>query len=175
MTANDAGGNVRIYSCQLYDNGTLVRDFVPCVNPYGEVGLYDKVTGGFFGNGGSGNLIAGPAKEPLPMYNRWIQTSSPSSGTVSGFKPIETAWTAHHAGIRNMGGSAKYNCDTGGTWYAAIGQYGQWDSGSGYYIPGADGLSHTSTELWVRTDRLSNETQLNIYKEMTTAKDFIEF
>ena len=171
------GGAIgRLYSMKIYkSNGTLVRDFVPCVNPYGEVGMYDKVTGGFFGNSGTGYFRAGTTREPLPMYNRWVQTSSPSSGTVSGFKPIETAWTAHHAGIRNMGGSAKYNCDTGGTWYAAIGQYGQWDAAGGLYIPGADGGNHRSTELWIRTDRLSNETQLNIYKEMTTAKDFIEF
>ena len=31
----------RIYSCQIYDNGTLVRDFIPAMNASGEEGLYD--------------------------------------------------------------------------------------------------------------------------------------
>lgn len=31
----------RIYSCQIYDNGTLVRDFIPAKNASGEAGLYD--------------------------------------------------------------------------------------------------------------------------------------
>lgn len=39
----------RIYSCQIYDNGTLVRDYIPCVNPEGYFGLYDLVTDEFYG------------------------------------------------------------------------------------------------------------------------------
>lgn len=39
----------RIYSCQIYDNGILVRDYIPCVNPEGRFGLYDKVTCEFHG------------------------------------------------------------------------------------------------------------------------------
>lgn len=46
--------SIRIYTCQIYDNGTIVRDFVPCVNPDGEIGLYDRVTKTFFGNAGTG-------------------------------------------------------------------------------------------------------------------------
>lgn len=38
----------RIYSCQIYDNGTLVRDYIPCVNPEGYFGLYDSITKTFF-------------------------------------------------------------------------------------------------------------------------------
>lgn len=56
---NNAGqvqwnASARVYSCQIYDNGTLVRDFIPCINPSGAVGLYDKVTKAFFGNAGTG-------------------------------------------------------------------------------------------------------------------------
>ena len=49
----------RIYSCQIYDNGTLVRDFVPCKNPSNAVGLYDLVNGQFYGNSGTGSFTAG--------------------------------------------------------------------------------------------------------------------
>ena len=44
----------KIYSCKIYDNGTLVRDYVPCVNPSGAVGLYDLVGKKFYGNAGTG-------------------------------------------------------------------------------------------------------------------------
>ena len=55
-TADYFGIN-RVYSCQIYDNGTLVRDFVPCINPSGSVGLYDLVTKAFFGSKGTGTFI----------------------------------------------------------------------------------------------------------------------
>ena len=44
----------KLYSCQIYDNGTLVRDFLPCINPSGEIGLYDTVNKKFYGNAGTG-------------------------------------------------------------------------------------------------------------------------
>ena len=61
LATNDAGtvryaSNGIIYSCQIYDNGTLARDYVPCINPDGEVGLYDLVTAAFFGNSGTGSF-----------------------------------------------------------------------------------------------------------------------
>lgn len=47
----------KLYSCQIYDNGTLVRDFLPCINPSGEIGLYDTVNKKFYGNKGTGVFI----------------------------------------------------------------------------------------------------------------------
>jgi hypothetical protein len=44
----------KLYSCQIYDNGTLVRDFVPVISPDGAYGLYDKANSKFYGNAGSG-------------------------------------------------------------------------------------------------------------------------
>lgn len=51
----------KLYSCKMEDNGALVRDFVPCTDPSGAVGLYDLVEGKFYANSGTGELIAGPA------------------------------------------------------------------------------------------------------------------
>ena len=50
---------LRIYSCQIYDNGTLVRDYVPCKNASGVVGLYDLANDVFYQNAGSGTFAAG--------------------------------------------------------------------------------------------------------------------
>lgn len=50
---------MKLYSCQIYDNGTLVRDYIPCINPSGEAGLYDLVYGVFYGNAGTGVFAVG--------------------------------------------------------------------------------------------------------------------
>ena len=51
--------SMKLYSCQIYDNGTPVRNFIPCKNPSGVVGLYDLVDGKFYTNAVAGNFTAG--------------------------------------------------------------------------------------------------------------------
>ena len=52
--------SMRLYSCQIYDGETLVRDFVPVVKDSdGKAGLYDTVTDSFFGNSGTDDFVAG--------------------------------------------------------------------------------------------------------------------
>ena len=52
-------GAIILYSCQIYENDVLVRDYVPCINPNGEIGLYDMVDGVFYANVGTGAFTAG--------------------------------------------------------------------------------------------------------------------
>lgn len=47
-------GSSRIYSCKIYDNDFLVRNFIPCKNAQDAVGLYDLVTETFYANRGTG-------------------------------------------------------------------------------------------------------------------------
>lgn len=49
-----------LYSCKIYDNGTLVRDFVPCTNSSNVAGLYDMVDGVFYASNTSTEFVAGP-------------------------------------------------------------------------------------------------------------------
>lgn len=58
-----------LFSTQIYDNGTLIRDFVPCKNSSGVIGLYDQVHSAFYANSGTGTFIAGPALAPDPPTN----------------------------------------------------------------------------------------------------------
>lgn len=51
---------MRVYSIQMYNNMNLIRDFVPCKNPNGEVGMYDLVGAKFYGNSGTRSFIEGP-------------------------------------------------------------------------------------------------------------------
>lgn len=50
----------KLYSLKIYDhNGTLVRDYVPCVNASGVAGLYDVENGVFYRNAGTGTFVVG--------------------------------------------------------------------------------------------------------------------
>ena len=53
--------NARLDYCKLYKNGVIVRDFVPCLNPEGIAGLYDKVTKQFYKSQGTEEFVAGPS------------------------------------------------------------------------------------------------------------------
>ena len=57
--ATSGFSKLRIYSCYIYDNGTLVRDFVPCKNSGGVAGLYDLVNGVFYTDAAGGSFAAG--------------------------------------------------------------------------------------------------------------------
>ena len=50
----------RLYFLKIFDGESLIRDFVPCINGSGEVGLYDLVEKQFYGNAGTGTFEAGP-------------------------------------------------------------------------------------------------------------------
>ena len=52
--------NVKLYYFKLYDNGVLIRDFIPCKNASGVAGLWDDVNSVFYQNAGSGKFTAGP-------------------------------------------------------------------------------------------------------------------
>lgn len=105
-------------------------------------------------------------------YNRWKQTSSANASAVTGLIKITTAWNNHNYGIRKHASNAVYDCDTGGTWYAPIGQKSAWSSTLN--IPAADNSSQTSTELWVRFDNVKNiGSGIKESKNFSIANDFV--
>ena len=50
----------RVYGFKIYKNATAVRDFIPCKNASGVVGLWDNVNSTFYANAGTGTFMAGP-------------------------------------------------------------------------------------------------------------------
>ena len=46
----------KLYSLRIKNADTTVRDFIPCINPNGVVGLYDLVSKQFYGNAGTGTF-----------------------------------------------------------------------------------------------------------------------
>ena len=55
------GGNyfckARLYDLRVFQNGVLIRHFVPCESPDGVVGLYDVVGQAFYTNAGTGEFV----------------------------------------------------------------------------------------------------------------------
>ena len=49
----------KIYSCKIYNAGTLVRDFIPCYDPSNVAGLYDLIGGQFYSSATSTALLGG--------------------------------------------------------------------------------------------------------------------
>lgn len=56
--------SARVFRVEISNGADLVRDFIPCTNPSGEVGLWDNVNGVFYGNAGTGAFVAGPVVVP---------------------------------------------------------------------------------------------------------------
>ena len=86
--------SLKLYSCQIYDNGALVCDFVPCINSSGAVGLYDLVGQKFYDNAGSGSFTAGPSvtwdtpeepPEELDPYT-WYESDVPVPSQMARYR-----------------------------------------------------------------------------------------
>lgn len=74
---------LKIYSCQIYDNGTLVRDFIPCQTTDGTIGLWDDVNRVFYGNAGTGTFTAGPVVGVATPANFRLSSSSEATATLA--------------------------------------------------------------------------------------------
>lgn len=82
-TGSAAGG--RLYYYKVYENGTLVRDYIPALRSDGIVGLYDAVNDTFTASSGSGNFIAGGEQKET------IATQTSVTGTYK--IPFDTSYT----------------------------------------------------------------------------------
>lgn len=68
----------KMYSCKMYYNNVLVRDFIPCYrNNDNEVGLYDLVNDVFYTNLGTGAFTYGSALLiPTPDYPQNVEVAT---------------------------------------------------------------------------------------------------
>lgn len=66
-------GDLKLYSCQIYDNGTLVRDYIPYIDENGDANLWDDVTNTAATK--AGTFTAGPVVEP-PSAPESIRTQT---------------------------------------------------------------------------------------------------
>lgn len=123
-------GLLRLYSCQIYDNGTLVRDFVPCINASSELGLWDNVNSQFYSNAGSGDFIG----SSLPI-------KSIKTGTI-----LDFPYAGFGQEVTLPAGKYKLQC-----WGAQGGSYSTYYGGRGGYSEGILTLTERSNTLYVYT------------------------
>ena len=59
-TVGFGGGSLKMYYFKIWNNDTLVRDYIPCYRTSdGVIGLYDLVENKFYTNSGTGNFSKG--------------------------------------------------------------------------------------------------------------------
>lgn len=75
--------SVTMWPFEIYDTGESIRNYIPCKNPSGAVGMYDIVNNQFYGNSGTGEFIVGPeiipdsVPNPLDPYT-WYESDIPT-------------------------------------------------------------------------------------------------
>lgn len=115
--------SLKLYSCQIYQSGSLVRDFRPCYDPDGVACLYDKVTKEYYYNQGAGAFIAAgdePEEPEIAVGTTWTFLEDGSfTAPVTGSYQIEL----HGGG----GGGGGICTDTS----IGLGYLGQSGGGSG--------------------------------------------
>ena len=98
---NNAGNGqypskVKIYSCKIYNNGTLVRDLVPCSEESsGHIGLYDNINDIFYRPFGTGNSVLKIEKPIIGSININGAYKTINNGYVNingSYKPISQAY-----------------------------------------------------------------------------------
>lgn len=74
----------------VYEENELIFDYIPCINPSGEAGLYGLINNQFYGNVGTGAFAAGPEvppepePEPLDPYT-WYEIDVPTASTMAAY------------------------------------------------------------------------------------------
>ena len=75
-SAQGEESSITVYSCKIYSNNVLVRDFVPCREESSNInGLYDLVNKKFYSNTGSSNFIGGPETNQAAVYEEVVLKS----------------------------------------------------------------------------------------------------
>lgn len=95
----------KIYSCQIYDGSTLSRYFIPCKNADGVVGMYDIAGQQFYGNAGSGDIIAGDEIEPTKFSGVVVGITLPKDVTAG---DITIDFLGSHKVVNPDGSSVTY-------------------------------------------------------------------
>ncbi len=163
----EACSQYRLYGLKIWDDGVLVRDFVPCRTSYDEIGVYDLVERKFHGNEGTGVFVA-PAVESASGYpelvfcdyiqssgEQWIDTGVLGKSTVNVELDFQSFAGSGIFGER----TSKAATDRFGIWgastWVAI-NYGSLDSGGKYFseIPQRLVVRNDNCDLYLNDTRL---------------------
>lgn len=78
-----------LYSFKIYDNGTLVRDYIPVIDQDNVACLYEQVEGKFYYNKGSGAFAAGSTTgSPVSIGNVAREITKGYVGVPASYTPV---------------------------------------------------------------------------------------
>lgn len=100
---NTALSKQKSWSCQIYDSDTLVRDYVPILDPSGVACMYDHVNGEYCYNAGTGSFIPG-YKLPEGYTEREYIESTGTQYLDTGFKPNQDTRVVMDTSVSNAEG-----------------------------------------------------------------------
>ena len=116
----ESASGMKLYYCQIYDNGTLVRNFIPCYRKSdNEIGLYDTVNGVFYANAGTGDFTKG--NDITPKANSIVKNSKYTRCVLKGTQPYfnwlpseyqEVEYLAKTSGVAYIDTCRKGNLNT---------------------------------------------------------------
>ena len=110
LTPGSAQTSIRLHSCKIYDNGRLIRDYVP-VKKGDVVGLYDKANDTYAWNAGSGAFVAGPALgDAVGFYSVTRPTHIDGTVNLAGHS-LTLAHTAGTGTITDTAGGGELHID----------------------------------------------------------------
>lgn len=128
---------IKFYSCKLYDNGTLIRHFIPCFRKSdNEIGLFDLVNQVFYTNQGTGTFLKGANVNSVSDLSFAYQGSGVGTSHDS-VEKTATEWVFTKANVElNLGGA---------TWeYTSVSS-----STFGFYTTSFSSLIKASTQNFV--------------------------
>lgn len=111
LFANNRSGSIEeittmtLCSSQIYDNGTIVRNYIPCQTSSGEIGLWDALNKMFYRNAGTGTFMAGPVK--VSSLNLPVNIGGTWKDANEAFVNIGGTWKTVDAAYVNIGGTWK--------------------------------------------------------------------
>ena len=150
------GAHARIYNDKIYQNGSLIRNFVPAKNSSGIVGMYDTVSGTFFTDAAGGNFTAGPTCVSPNLFDKNNLTR------IYGYFPSSnSSWTYTEAGY-----SVRIPCKPNTTYTARYNGAGtqavlSFASTSSDKVP-SDGVSVVSVTQSVRQNSPTSSTPITL-------------
>jgi hypothetical protein len=152
LFCNYNNGNVdnlaafELISCQIYDNGTLVRDFVPALRVSGNtVGLYDLKNGVFYTNTGTGVFTAGPVYDstaPVGDHNTLIDGTAYA---VSGGKVLVGGTVYALAKGKTLVGGTAYDISFSKTVTVTINTFTEGSANVDYGYVEINGVKYTGS------------------------------
>lgn len=132
FASNDKGTaayfiNMKLYSCKIYENDVLVRDYIPAKDEWGNAGLWDDVDKKMLYNAGSGDFGAPGIRQ--------ISSVAVGQSLFCEENGVATEFILVHKGNPD---SSIYDDSCNGAWLMRKNatQVMYWDSDSGVYLHG---------------------------------------